>query len=172
MTRVVRPCLPTLWPTSATNSTDSARTANSAHTPNTTRLARSANSTDSTDSADTTYSTNSTNAANSTDAAHSTNTTDAAYSAKIVVDVDVASAAPTHIAASTAPHRGTPHHADPERHERHARVVRRVVDRRVWVVRIRRAIHDGRAVRRHIDDFRVLRLDDNYLLGLDGLHFD
>ena len=48
--------------------------------------------------------------------------------------------------------------------------VRRVVDGRVRVDR--RAVDDRRAVRRHVDDLRVRRLDDDDFLRLDDLRLD
>ena len=92
---------------------------------------------------------------------------------EVVVDVDVdvvASAAPAAAAAGAAPDGRAHHDAEAERDERGPGRIRRVVDRRIRVDR--RPVDDRRAVRRHVDDLGVRRLDDDDCLSLDDLRLD
>jgi len=89
----------------------------------------------------------------------------------VVIDVDVVATPTASPSPSTTPERSH-HHANTEgdRHPRRVIAPGRVIDGRIWINR--RTINDNRIIRRHVQDFRAGRLNDDDVLLLDDLRFD
>jgi hypothetical protein len=172
------------------DSTDAARLTDTAYPADSTDAARLTNTTYPADSADaarltdTAYPADSTDAARLTDTAYPADTADTTHAtntarstagnripieAVVMVDVDATTAPAAPPAPTAAPKR--PHQHSGAEGDRRPRGVapRRIVDRRIWIDR--GTVGERRVIRRHVQNFRIRRLDHHHALVFDYFCF-
>jgi hypothetical protein len=157
-----------------TNATRSTHTAGAAHATDTAWPTHTTYAAHTTNAANTTNSTGPTHTTNATDTTRPTHTSQAAgdvvaIEAVEVVDIDIATAPAATPAPTAAPPRSHQH----SRAERDCGACRgvawRIVEGRIWI--FRRTVYCRRLICRHVDNFRIGRLNHNHVLVFNYSRF-